>query len=225
MTQEGDLTWFSEALLKQVQKKDLPYNLSGEGAIFSILHPALLKCQHVFTHTPDQLTPRFSSGIWKLKAYKDQQSAEKNHSSIKAFGGFPYQIAEFIQESPAKCLIHFGHLGTVYLSKDEELESKVSELHDFLLPLWLDYALSAELWGPVGKWTRFHERLHTLFEKYGLLIDKDSPGYYPLKQEAQWLGAQGFQGKLTHNQYNLIFPWDFPLSGLIELEKVLARGP
>jgi hypothetical protein len=124
-------------------------------------------------------------------------------------------------------VIHFGQLGSIHLSKSELVQGVPNslQLHHHTLPIWLDYALSTELWGPTGKWTRFHERLHTLFVNYGLLIEQDFPGHYPLKKEAQWLSQHGFQGNLTQKNYDLILTWDFPLSGVIELEKVLSRGP
>jgi hypothetical protein len=57
------------------------------------------------------------------------------------------------------------------------------------------------------------------------LIEQDFPGHYPLEKEAQWLSKHGFQGNLTQTNYDLILTWDFPLSGLVELEKVISRGP
>ena len=99
------------------------------------------------------------------------------------------------------------------------------DLHHHVLPIWLDYALSSELWGEVGKWTRFHQRLQTAFKDSEILAGQDFTGFYPLKTEAQWLSKYGFQGRLTETNYDLILTWDFPLSALLELEKVLARGP
>ena len=216
MTQSGDLSWFSEALLAQAKKTNFDYDLSGENGIFTILHPALIKCQHTFENSPDDLTLRTTSHGWNLDY--------RIPSEARVFSGFPYEIARFLKDGQ-DAVLDFKHLGQVFLTKNEVPTPDKSELKHHLIPLWLDYALSAELWGSAGKWTRFHERLHTLFENNSLLIGKDLAGYYPLKKEAQWLGTNGFRGKLTQNQFDLILPWDFPLSGLVELEKVLARGP
>jgi len=223
---KSDLSWFSEELLSQLKKNNLSYQLSGQGPLFEVLHPALLKCRYSFEHSPQELIFRSSSSGRHLQAYKNQHEAEEKIKGIKSYGGFPWQISHFIQDNPSQALIHFGELGSLYLSRNpQQLTTGPTQLHHHILPIWLDYALSPELWGPEGKWIRFHARLHTLFEKYGLLIEQDFPGFYPLSKEAEWLSEHGFQGRLTQTTYDLILTWDFPLSALIKLEKVLAREP
>jgi hypothetical protein len=227
LNQESDLSWFSEELLSQLKKKNFGHQLNGTGPLFELLHPALIKCRHAFEHSPQELVFRSSSSGWNLQAFKNQQEVEAKTIGIKSYGGYPWQISNFLMDNPQEAVIHFGQLGSVFLSKTDLVQTTPEnlELHQHILPVWLDYALSPELWGPAGKWPRFHARLHTLFENNGLFIEQDFPGFYPLKKEAQWLAQNGFQGRLTQTNFDLILTWDFPLSGLIELEKVLARGP
>lgn len=224
--QESDLGWFSEELFSQLKQTKSSYLLNGQGPIFELLHPALIKCAHLFTHSPSELVFRSSSSGWNLMAFKTQQEALKKLKEMRSYGGFPWQMSQFIQDNPVEALINFGQLGSVHLTKAgipvDYPEN--SGPHIFALPIWLDYALSPELWGTSGKWTRFHTRLHTLFANYGLLIEQDFPGFYPLKKDAQWLLHHGFKGQLTETSFDLIMTWDFPLSGLVKLETILARG-
>jgi hypothetical protein len=222
-----DPSSFSSELFSQLNHKELVFKLDGQGELFEFWHPALIKCRQVFEKSPQDLVFRANSSGWNLVSFKNQQEAALNLPGMKTYEGFPWAISQFLKDSPQEAVIHFGQLGSVHVSKSnlQEIGAEKSGLHHHMLPLWLDYALSPELWGPAGKWTRFHERLNTLFENYGLLVDRDFPGFYPLKKEAQWLSKFGFQGRLTQTSFDLILTWDFPLTGLIELEKVLARGP
>jgi hypothetical protein len=223
----NDLSSFSSELFSQLNHKELVYKLDGEGDFFKFWHPALIKCRHLFENNPQDLTFRANSSGWSVVSFKNQQEAALQMPGMKTYEGFPWAISQFLKDSPKEAMIDFGQLGSVYLSKSHlyDLGPEKPELYQHIMPIWLDYALSPELWGPAGKWTRFHKRLNTLFENYGLLVDRDFPGFYPLKKEAQWISKFGFQGRLTQTSFDLILTWDFPLTGLIELEKVLARGP
>jgi hypothetical protein len=225
--QDDDLSRLSAELLSQFEKKKNVYSLDGQGPLFDLLHPAIIKCRHTYEHSPKDLIFRSNSSGWNLKAYKNQLEAERENRGIKNYGGFPCDISLFLNENPTEAMIHFGELGSLHLSKGEspQIHPKHLNLHHHVLPIWLDYALSSELWGISGKWIRFHHRLHYLFTHSGLLAAEDHIGYYPLKTEAQWLSKFGFQGRLSPTSYALILTWDFPLSALLELEKVLARGP
>ena len=225
--QQTALSGFSAQLISQLQNTKMSFQLSGSGQLFQLLHPALIKCTQNFENSPNDLVFRTQSSGWNIVTYKNAQEAVQNTPLTKIYGGFPSDIGLFIKENPSAALIDFDILGTIHLFKSEYLVTipEKIELHHHLLPLWLDYALSPELWGPSGKWTRFHGELHTLFDHYGLFIDEDFPGFYPLKRESKWLSDHGFQGRLTNTNYDLILTWDFPLSGLVELKKVLARGP
>lgn len=223
---DTNLEWFTQALLAQQSNKSAEYDLSGKGSIFELIHPALIRVEHDFIHFPQTLEFRSESGGWNFIAYKDSDSAGL-HSATPSYGGFPWEISRFLNENPESAVLHFGHLGSMYVSRTglEVTVPHQTQLFHHALPIWLDYALSSELWGVQGKWTRFHTCLHTLFEKYGLLIDQDFPGFYPLKPSAQYLTKLGFKGSLNETNFNLTFPWDFPLSGLKSLEETIQRGP
>lgn len=223
---DPDLSWFSHALLEQRKTIKSSYDLTGQGSMCELIHPALIRAKHSFIHSPNELTFRSSSSGWNLIAYEDSNKTNLA-ASIPNYGGFPWQISQFLKDQPSSALLHFGDMGSVFLSRGE-LDNSAPNTLDFFhyaLPIWLDYALSSELWGLDGKWTRFHMSLHTLFEKYGLLIDQDFPGFYPLDSRAQYLTDWGFKGNINDKKFNLIFPWDFPLSGLKKLEEILRRGP
>ena len=225
-SKEIDLTKYSEALLGQLNRKPSGYRLNGQGPVTELIHPAVLKCAHLFTYYPDQLTFRTVSNDFNILAYQNRQEAEAHYPKVKAYAGFPWEIYQFLKDPPSEALIHFEGLGSIFLSKTESFAPVlIPGLHHYTLPIYLDYALSGELWGPAGKWVRFHERLHALFINRSIMLDQDFPGFYPLKKEANWLEKFGFQGQHTPDGFVLIMTWDFPLSGLVELEKVLARGP
>lgn len=217
---------FSEILFEQLKLPKSGYQLDGSGPVSTLTHPALTKIALQFVHEPTKLDYRLTLGEYNLLAFSNLEEAREQYPSTKIFGGFPHEIGQFMQAQPSEALINFEGIGTVFLSKIESFAPVfIPGLHHYTLPAWLDYALSGELWGPAGKWTRFHDRLHTIFANNGLLLDQDFPGFYPLKKEAQWLQNHGFQGQQNPHGFSLILPWDFPLSGLSELEKVLARGP
>lgn len=224
---QSELTWFSEELLAQIKKKDFLPNLTDEGPLFTVEHPELIKTKFLFANNPSSLSFNNSIMGWTFESFKNQIEAVSFYPQIPKIGGFPWQTHQFLISKEPEALIDFGQLGTVYLTtKTRPLpDSSKLELHNYLLAAWLNYALSPELWGTSGKWPRFHHRLHTLFEHNGLLIGEDFPGYYRLKKDAEWLFDKGILGKKTESDFQLILPWDFSLSKLIEIEKILSRGP
>ena len=217
--------WFSQHLLSQVSPKQLKFNVSGEGLACTLTHPAVLKAEKLFHTTPEVLIPKTSWQDWQLFSFELRSPELVKWSSVPQYSGWPKDVFKFLSEKPDEAIIHFDHLGSVFLTKNRTHDAKKekNELIETLLPLWLDYALSPELWGQSGKWIRFHEHFHTLFVKFGLLIDQDSPGYYPLAAHACFLEEEGFVGKRTDPSFLFIPGWDFPLSGLKKLEEVMSR--
>lgn len=219
-----DLAWFSESLFGQMNGSKKVYEMSGINSFSELIHPAIMKCQYMFQKAPQELRVVLALKNYHLVCFSEETKAKSHHPKAKVYGGFPYQISQFLNDSPQEAILNFGKMGAIFLSKTECFDPPlIPELHHFVLPLWLDYALSEELWGPKGKWIRFHERLHTLFENNGLLIEQDHPGYYPLKVESSWISDHGFKGNKTDSSFVLVAAWDFPLSGLVELEKLMAR--
>lgn len=136
--------------------------------------------------------------------------------------GTPAGIYSFLQELPAQALFDFAPLGKVHFHQGEPRESGTNMGK---LQAWLRYALSPELWGPQGKWTRFHQRLHTLFGQNHLLKSENIPGRYILSpDQLDWekLGIRGdlIQGGLLE----LTIPWHFPLSALNKLEDLIKEN-
>ena len=222
-----NLSWFSQKLFDQLKTSSNEFNLTGNGPLFKVWHPALIKVQYLYENHPEDLSFRTQSSGWSIQSFENLDEALAQHGQESLYEGLPWGLHKFLVENNNSGLINFKDLGAVFLTRESAtlLPQSNPQLHHHLLPVWLDYALSPELWGPAGKWTRFHARLLTLFTKYGLLIKDSIPGHYSLNLKAQWLINSGFKGKLTEDSFDLIFPWDFPLSGLIELEKALARGP
>jgi hypothetical protein len=222
---ESDFLAISQRLFSQTSLAELSYNLSDESGLFSILHPSILKISYLYENHPSALNFLPHSHGRYLISFRTRLDAQNKFPGLRVYGGFPKDIFTLLKDDPEECLIDFDTLGTVHFSKTQQSssETKGLQLHDYVLPCWLDYALSPELWGPNGKWTRFHERLHTLFTNNGLFIKQDSPGYYPLHKNCDWLIQEGFLGKKTNESFELILGWDFPLSGLIKLEKIFEQ--
>jgi hypothetical protein len=222
---ESDFLSISQLLFAQANSGEISYNLNGNGELFSFVPPSILKITYVFEHLRSSLIYCPQSHGWNLNSFKTRFDAQAQFPDLKIYDGYPKDIFDFLGHPPDECLMDFKTLGTVHLSKNLSLlnHSMTLQLHDYVLPCWLDYALSPELWGPNGKWMRFHERLHTLFANNGLLIKQDVPGHYPLKKSCDWLTREGFVGKKTDETFELILGWDFPLSGLVKLEKLVGQ--
>lgn len=216
------MTTYSKMLFASMEDRQFSWNLTSTAPLWKITHPVLLKlkAEQADGHVPDA---RFRTHHWNLNCYSDAQEAEARHTHLKGEIAFPWVIGKFLQEMPEEALLHFPDLGSVYLTVQPLApQSPTSFLHA-QLPAFLDYALSAELWGPAGKWTRFHQTLHTLFEKYGLLIGQDHPGHYTLTAAARMLEQHGFSGELHGDHVTWILPWDFPLSAIRKVEAALTQ--
>lgn len=142
--------------------------------------------------------------------------AEDNSPKSGAIAGTPSAIFEFISSTPEDAFFDFPPLGQVLFSKNPPESQNLPRSGK--LEAWINYALSPELWGPQGKWMRFHQRLHTLFAHNLLLNGKDFPGFYPVKADACDWEALSIKGDLKGNTLELTIPWAFPLSALEKLE-------
>ena len=211
-------------LLEQQMKEDLPLDLSLEGPLMNKLHPKILWSQLVAKFNPEQepgeeLVP----GYW-FECFPDTSAAIAKYPHLKSpFVGRPWSIYQFLTGSESHAIVDFKELGAVYLSKEELLVSRTNTIYNHVLPPWISYALSPELWGPQGKWTRFHERLLTLFNQHNLLDGKATLGYYPLVSKAEKLEILGFPGTRLEKNYLLVMPWTFSLQDLVKLERVIQQ--
>lgn len=131
------------------------------------------------------------------------------------------QVFRFLKERPSEILLDFAPLGKVHFHHGELRESGKNKGK---LQAWLRYALSPELWGPQGKWTRFHERLHTLFSQNHLIKGENIPGHYILSSDQLDWEKLGIKGDLIEGGLlELTIPWHFPLSALKKLEDLIKE--
>lgn len=222
MTLRTKEIYLAEELKKQL-KDEFPLNLTEDGPIYGPLHPKLILAKFHFEESPDLPTEVVVPG-WHFVSYPDVSSAKKDFSHIDLeFTGRPWTIFKFLSENRAEAIVDFPGIGTAVLSREPLQQQGPVGLHQHLVPAWLGYALSPELWGPQGKWTRFHERLHSLFKAHQLLESESVPGRYVLKGNASSLAQQGFQGTNLDKSYLLVLPWTFSLSALSKLESIIQQ--
>lgn len=210
---------FADELLKQVVP-ETSYDLTLDGALWNQIHPKVLLARLKFENQlPEPVTlPGFN-----YECFANLAEAKLSYPDIELeFEGRPWTIKKFLDGNYDEAIIYFRDLGTIVLSKNELPSRPLAKLYWHTLPLWMSYALSPELWGPQGKWTRFHERLQKLFQEKNLLI-QSSQGYYSLKSVAAKLRDHGFHGTEVDKTYVLVLPWTFPLTGLEKLEKIVQQ--
>lgn len=214
---------FAELLQKQMHDH-FPLDLTLEGPIVSHIHPKILWAK--LSHERQLLNPVENAQIggWYFEAFKDLNQAEKKYPGIQLkFVGKPWSFHQFLEGHVDQAMIDFPDIGAAVLSKTELPRIEGNELHHHLIPLWLNYALSPELWGSIGKWPRFHSRLHELFKSRDLLSGNDDIGYYPLKLRAETLQTHGYLGTSLDKTYLLVLPWTFSLTALCRLEEIIRQ--
>ena len=214
---------FAEQLARQ-QEDQYPMDLTLEGPIMNQLHPRLIWAKLQFIHNPNLVSDKVSLDGWNYACFNSLDEAVLNFPEISLkFVGRPWSFKRFLDENHSKAIIDFPPLGTVVLSRDT-LESNVdNKFSEHLLPIWLNYALSPELWGPQGKWTRFHDRIHKFLSEKNLLKGQDYCGYYPLEERVKRLEGCGFIGTQLEKSYVLVLPWTFSLSALNKLEEIIRQ--
>ena len=214
---------FSEILLSEA-KEETVFDLTMDGPLFSRQHPKVIWATLQFRDNPEQeLNLPVISG-WFYDCFANISDTEKKYPSVKiTFIARPWTVSEFLEGEFEQGIMDFGPMGAIYLSRKEFKPEPTKSVHWHTLPIILNYALSPELWGPQGKWKRFHERLQEKFGRHNLLNSEAFPGYYPLKSEASKLWAHGFQGTNLEKSYLLVLPWTFSLTALEKLEKVIEQ--
>lgn len=214
---------FSERMLAELKVQETVFDLSLNSKIIDRFLPKMILKELELKHNPEQdVTPVTISG-WNFECFQNLKAAQNKYPPFPQIPGRPFEVYRFLNSGHPSILIDFSPIGSVALSKNSLETHSGKEKWDHLLPIWLSYALSPELWGPPGKWTRFHSRLHGVLESKGLLNGGDFPGYYPLKPIAKKLESFGFTGTSLENSYVLILPWAFSLSALTKLEHVILQ--
>jgi hypothetical protein len=214
---------YSELLLREAQKKSPVFNLSQNIEVFDVLHPKLIKVLKETSENP-QLTPEtLLYPTFATSFFPQLADATAAMPGAKVVRGLPYEVGLLLAHQQLPLIMDFAPIGTVIFSQEPLNHQPVAGVHLHLLPAWLNYAMSPELWGPQGKWTRFHQRLLDLFNNKQLLTKAALPGHYCLHPDASKLEKLGFSGSLESDCYSLTLPWSFPLSALVELERIVSQ--
>ncbi len=216
------IPWIN-VLLKESQNKVQIFDLRADAPLFNIQHPLALKARLQFENEADATPPKLSIPGWNLYCFRHADDLRKLNLTTDIITARPHLVFKALQNNPSLLAFDFFDLGAFLLSKNELHLKEEMGIHLYTLPYWAYYAVSPEIWGTQGKWIRFHERLQLLFAKFNLSSSASCPGQYHLKPEAQKLEVFGFFGTLEKEHYTLTFPWTFPLTGLIQLEKIVAQ--
>lgn len=210
---------FSEALQKELIEEKV-IDMTIDGPIVTKLHPKIIWARLQLKYDSQRPVEMIQIPGWFYDCFANVDEASAKYPSIGLkFEGRPWAMYQFMNSTYQDAIIDFGDLGTVVLSRQELSATSAQNLYWHQLPLWLNYALSPEVWGTQGKWTRFHARLEKLFNDYGLLKENSKPLHYVLKEDVVKLKNQGFEGTLLEKSYVLVLPWSFSLTALEQLEK------
>lgn len=211
-------------LLQKQTKEEFPLDLTLDGPVFTVIHPKIIWASLQFENNTIGEAPTGEIFGWNFEAFKDVTIAEKKYPEIQLkFIGRPWSFHQFLKSGAESAIVDFPGIGVAVLSKKTLPIQAGNELHHHLVPIWLSYALSPELWGPVGKWPRFHERLLKLLKDHDLLAGPAELGYYPLKLPAEKLKSHGLMGTSLDKTYLLVLPWTFSLSALNRVEEIVRQ--
>jgi hypothetical protein len=208
---------FSRRLQEQSPIHD--ENLSLDAPLFTKTLPKVLWFELQNEFNPGQELTDLTVRDWEIEIFSSLEEAKKHHPEVSVARGTPSQIAA-MRGSGGRFILDFSPLGVALLEKKLH---HVQYLKASSLAYWLVYALSEELWGPVGKWQRFHDRLLPLLEKRNLLRNESLPGRYELIKEGKRLETHGFKGTTLDHSYLIVLPWTFPLTALERLEKAIQQ--
>lgn len=215
---------FSKILLDQASKVNFP-SLELDGPLMTVTHPRVIWGRLFHKYNPSIAAEKIIIPGWHYECFSHINLAIASYPEITdKFIGQPWKIHQFFNSSVETAIIDFKELGSVVLSKHELQHQPPStgvEYH--VLPPWINYALSPELWGPNGKWSQFHRRLMTLITEKNLHNGTCLPGFYKLNIQAQKINSYGLKGTLLDNSYLIVLPWCFSLSSLEKLESIISQ--
>lgn len=212
---------FSEALQKEMVE-ETHHDLTLDGPMLTKLHPRMILGKLTHKYDPEKMPEPVALPGWFYDCHETLASAKKTHPSISfLFDGRPWAMKEFLESGRDAAIVDFHQHGALVLSRNDIPVTIENTNAWHTLPSWASYALSPEVWGTQGKWTRFHARLHKLFTEHNLLKPQSKPLYYVLSEEASKLKNHGFEGTLLDKSYVLVLPWSFSLTALEKLEKMV----
>ena len=214
---------FSNILSSEILQ-EYPVNLQTNGPLMNPVHPRLIWAKLLYKHQLDQERAPTLDG-WTYRSFPRFSEACQYYPDVDLkFIGKPWSVHAFMEGSSTSALIDFQEWGAVALSKLDQFEANDGkELHHYAIPAWLSYALSPELWGAQGKWTRFDREIMKTLNEKGLLKPGSTIGRYILDPRAQILSGLGFPGSTFDNSYILEFPWSFSLSSLKKLIQTIEQ--
>lgn len=218
-TIEGE---FAKALLT-LNKDHNSWDLTLDGPLSSADHPKIIwaRLQSELGNVTE--FPAVTIPDWYYETFEEKARALEKFPDAISFRGQPHNIFMWLESKSPLAVVDFDDLGAIVLSKNLLEQKPNQDLQGFCLATWSHYALSPELWGPVGKWTRFHRRLIDLFESKSLQGGNCLPGYYTLLPHASKLKEHGFSGTHLDKSYLLVLPWTFSLSALEKLERIVRQ--
>lgn len=214
-----------ETLLKDSASFVENFHLTDEQPVISLLPPLVLRARLNFKASPQTPLNEYKHTEFHTEFYSSPEEARKAHPLVPVYPGHPHRVADFLSEVVTETSLDFGFGVAFFSRKHLEHKTQANELFVHELSAWLNYALSPELWGPEGKWTRFHNRLMTLCEKNKILNGECKIGLYPLKSGArEWKKIQ-LEGNLVNETLILTLPWTFSLTALETLENLIGEEP
>lgn len=211
---------FTEALQNQ-DPDDGNLDLTLEGPITKQILPRIIHAQIMVKTDPGYIGQEMSLPGFSFHAFDSMTQASLAYPNLGSSLAKPWSFWKFLQQ-PTTMIFDFQAWGAVVISP-ETLPQNEWSYRKFILGTWLSYALSPELWGTQGKWTRFHQRLQVFFEATDLLEEDPIPGHYRLKSRASVLREKGFIGTQLEKSYLLVLPWSFSLSSLERLETIVRQ--
>lgn len=211
---------FAEALEKQ-STPESEYDLTLDGPITKQILPRVIHAELSSQHDPDFVPTEVMIPGYSYLAFDSIEKAQASYPQVETCLAKPWAFWKFLA-ADKDIIFNFSRWGAVVVSKNN-LPAQETTLRRHILGQWLSYAVSPELWGPQGKWTRFHERLKTHFHAASLSEEELLPGYYRLKSKASLLHDKGFLGTHLDKSYLLVLPWSFSLSALERLENTIRQ--
>lgn len=208
-----------------MESADSHLDLSADAPILDIMLPKMIleKINHQIN--PEHEFDKILIPDWHFYCFENLSQTEIKPPQVsRVIKGQPHMVHAFINSKTQVSTLDLGPIGAVVLSRNPLKLVTVNGIHQHLIPIFLSYALSNDLWGPKGKWTRIHDRLVSLFQKSDLLESTPSVGFYPLRLKARTMENSGIRGTLEKERYTLTLPWGFPLSAVTKIEKIIERG-
>lgn len=219
-----ELEKYSKQLFELSKSAPTSYQLGVTSPLFTLEHPVVVRIKLMTEEELQTLNlPQVLHGF-SWSSFASLGAALQAYPQYKVVKGTPVAIHHWLELKTANIIIDFSPIGFLVLHQNPIETARKNLSLDHQISSWFNYATSIELWGPQGKWTRFHERLLKLFNQYHLLVEQSYPGFYRLDPKLNWISSHGFVGEIHSDELQLTLPWDFSLSALKKLEKIIVEN-